>query len=265
MVSSIAYASSTDTMPGGLAAAYQREGRLLYAEGRSSDTVWDDGSSWTDGVSRLPPVLPIEASVQVQAAVTCALEEILLMDVFLRGEDLMTWHLEEGSTEIGRRWTCNLATALWVDTPEAWNAWSESHSGIGAGPRCTYHPTDGLAPSPVCGIFFRRPTRECGPLQVCGKNPRGTSSGWVDGWGLALPSVWQKISGGWVGRVFSPVCGKKFGAACRGPVAVCVVIISGGRVRRSAASGASGRAYGWARARPRGVYAAHPRAFRAGI
>ena len=98
MVSSIAYASSTDTMPGRLPAAYQREGRLLYAEGRSSDTVWDDGISWTDGVSGLPPVLPIEAGVPVQAAVTCAQEEMLLMAVFPEGEDLMTWHLDEGST-----------------------------------------------------------------------------------------------------------------------------------------------------------------------
>ena len=93
---------------------YQGWGNQLQQH-RSDDFVWKDGSGWTDGVSDIPPGLPLPPGGMMGDSLTCAQEEVLAMMAFPEDEEPEEWYLERDAEETNRRWKVAFADLVWGD------------------------------------------------------------------------------------------------------------------------------------------------------
>ena len=93
---------------------YRWWGQQLHQH-RDDGFAWKDGSGWTDGVSNIPPELPLATGSLLNESFTCAQEETLVMMAFPRNEEPDEWHLQSNAEEINRRWYAEFSRMVWGD------------------------------------------------------------------------------------------------------------------------------------------------------
>ena len=130
-----------------LADAYQQWGEKLYSE-RSSEVRWEDGSNWTDGVSHLPPPLPIGRDEYIGPDFTCAQAELLEMTAFPEEYDISTWASHRDSGIIGEQWRQNHATLVWGGHPWALDVYEGVSFSDQCGSRMRAEPVSQPADTP---------------------------------------------------------------------------------------------------------------------
>ena len=90
---------------------------------RDANFAWKDGSVWLDGVSHVPPKLPLESGASVGESLTCAQEETLIMLAFPTDREPEKWHLLPDAEEVNRQWRTEFALMVWGSHADA-QAWS---------------------------------------------------------------------------------------------------------------------------------------------
>ena len=83
---------------------------------RSETFVWRDGSDWTDGISSIPPDLPLPQNSTLSESMTCAQEEVLIMMTFPNDANPEDWYLQANAEAINLRWHAAFVSLVWGDT-----------------------------------------------------------------------------------------------------------------------------------------------------